>query len=50
MEEKRITLRMPSETYEALREESQKMGISINELINLKINPPRMEFQQESSS
>lgn len=39
---KQITLRIPEEVYEALKEEAEEMGVSVNELILLKIKP--LEF------
>lgn len=39
---KPITLRIPEEIHEALKEEAEKMGVSVNELILLKIKP--LEF------
>ena len=39
MHKKQITLRLPDEVYGALREAAEKSGLSINELILLKINP-----------
>lgn len=45
---KQITLRLPEELYEALRKEAIEIGISTNELVLLKLNPLRVEFEQES--
>lgn len=39
---KQITLRIPEGIHEALKEEAEEMGVSVNELILLKINP--LEF------
>ena len=36
---KTITLRIPEEVHEALKAEAEEMGVSVNELILLKINP-----------
>ncbi|ERT59660.1 MULTISPECIES: ribbon-helix-helix protein, CopG family [Megasphaera] len=41
---KQITLRLPDELYEALRAEAKKTGISVNELILIKINPLEANF------
>ena len=39
---KQITLRIPEEIYEALKAEANEIGVSVNELILLKIKP--LEF------
>lgn len=39
---KQITLRIPEGIHEALKEEAEEMGVSVNELILLKIKP--LEF------
>ena len=39
---KQITLRIPEELHEALKAEAEEMGVSVNELILLKIKP--LEF------
>lgn len=44
---KQITLRVPEKVHEALKKESIKKGITLNELILLKINPLKVNFQQE---
>lgn len=43
-ERKQITLRMPDRVYGALREEAEEKGITVNELILLKINPLKVDF------
>lgn len=50
MERKQITLRIPDGIYEALRKEAEKMGIAVNELILLKLNPLEVEFQDNRFS
>lgn len=45
MERKQITLRIPDGIYEALRKEAEKMGIAVNELILLKLNPLEVGFR-----
>lgn len=47
MDKKQISLRIPDEVYEALKKEAERMGISVTELIMLKINPLEVEFQQK---
>ena len=41
---KQITLRIPNTVYEALKKEAEEKGVTINELILLKINPLNMDF------
>lgn len=46
MTKTQITLRIPCEVYEALEKEAKEIGISVNELILLKINPIKVDFHQ----
>lgn len=46
MERKQITLRVPEEVYEALKSEAKQKGITVNELILLKINPLDVDFSK----
>lgn len=46
MDTKQITLRLPGELHEALKGEVESMGISLNELILLKLNPLNVDFSQ----
>ena len=41
-----LTLRLPKEIYEALKEEAEAIGISVNELILLKINPLKFDCSE----
>lgn len=38
MYRKRITLRFPEELYQQLRQEAERMGISVNALISIILN------------
>ena len=49
MNKKQITLRLPDEVYGALRDESEKSGMSINEIILLRINPLKFECSELKS-
>ena len=42
-----LTLRLPKEIYEALKEEAEAIGISVNELILLKINPLKFDCSEK---
>ena len=42
---KQITLRIPNDMYEALRTEADERGISVNDLILLRISNPITELQ-----
>ena len=42
-----LTLRLPQEIYEALKEEAEAIGISVNELILLKINPLKFDCSEK---
>lgn len=44
------TLRIPKQVYEALEEEAVDMGVSVNELIMLKINPLSIRFDERMFS
>ena len=46
MERKQITLRVPEDVYEALKSEATQKGITINEVILLKINPLNVDFSK----
>lgn len=46
MERKQTTLRIPIRVYEALQDEADAIGISINELILLKVNPLGIRFHE----
>lgn len=46
MKKTQITLRIPEEVYKALEREAKEIGISVNELILLKINPIKVDFHQ----
>lgn len=41
---KQITLRIPEKVYEALVKEAEEKGITVNELILLRINPLTVDF------
>lgn len=45
LERKQITLRIPVRVYEALVEEAEENGITVNELILLRINPLTVDFR-----
>lgn len=45
LERKQITLRIPDEVYGALEAEAKEKGISVNDLILLRINPLNVDFQ-----
>lgn len=47
LERKQITLRIPDEVYGALEAEAKEKGISVNDLILLRINPLNVDFQGE---
>ena len=42
---KQITLRIPERVYEALVKEAEEKGITVNELIMLRINPLTVDFR-----
>lgn len=44
-ERKQITLRIPERVYEALVTEAEEKGITVNELILLRINPLKTDFR-----
>lgn len=44
-ERKQITLRIPERVYEALVTEAEEKGITVNELILLRINPLTADFR-----
>lgn len=46
---KQITLRIPGAVYEALKKEAETIGISVNELILLKINPLQVDFEDHGT-
>lgn len=50
MERKQITLRIPDEVYEALRVEAKEKGITVNELILIKVNPLQVDFRDSPVS
>lgn len=41
-----LTLRLPKEIYEALKAQAKKTGISINELILLKLHPLKFDCSE----
>lgn len=45
LERKQITLRIPVRVYEALVKEAEEKGITVNELILLRINPLTVDFR-----
>lgn len=47
MNTKQLTLRIPENVHEALKEEAERIGISVSELILLKISPLEVKFQQK---
>ncbi len=49
IERKQITLRIPGAAYEALKKEAETIGISVNELILLKINPLQVDFEDHGT-
>lgn len=46
---KQITLRIPDTVYEALGKEAEGKGITVNELIMLRINPLTADFHNRFS-
>lgn len=46
MDRKQITLRIPDKVYEALKGEAADMGLSVNELILLKVNPLGIRYDK----
>lgn len=45
-ERRQITLRMPNKVYEALRMEAKEKGLTVNDLILLKISPLQVNFRE----
>lgn len=43
---RQITLRMPEAVYRALKEQAEKQGIAVNDLILLKISPLQVNFRE----
>ncbi len=43
---RQITLRMPETVYRALKEQAEKQGIAVNDLILLKISPLQVNFRE----
>lgn len=43
---RQITLRMPNKVYEALRMEAKEKGLTVNDLILLKISPLQVNFRE----
>lgn len=50
MERKQITLRLPDKVYEALRAEAKEKGLTVNDLILLRINPLQVNFRDSHFS
>ena len=46
---KQITLSIPARVYEALVKEAEEKGITVNELIMLRINPLNVDFRNHFS-
>ena len=44
-ERKQITLRLPDKVYGALRAEAKEKGLTVNDLILLRINPLQVNFR-----
>lgn len=44
MDTKQITLRLPVKLHKQLKQEAERRGISLHELILLKINPLDVKF------
>lgn len=49
-ERRQITLRMPNKVYEALRMEAKEKGLTVNDLILLKISPLQVNFRDSRFS
>lgn len=47
---RQITLRMPNKVYEALRMEAKEKGLTVNDLILLRISPLRVNFRDSRFS
>lgn len=47
---RQITLRMPETVYRALKEQAEKQGIAVNDLILLKISPLQVNFRDSRFS
>nr|DAK43036.1 MAG TPA: hypothetical protein [Caudoviricetes sp.] len=47
---RQITLRMPETVYRALKEQAEKQGIAVNDLILLKISPLQVNFRDSHFS
>lgn len=47
---RQITLRMPNKVYEALRMEAKEKGLTVNDLILLKISPLQVNFRDSRFS
>lgn len=45
VERKQITLRLPDKVYGALRVEAKEKGLTVNELILLRISPLQVNFR-----
>lgn len=43
---RQITLRIPEAVYRALKEQAEKQGIAVNDLILLKISPLQVNFRE----
>ena len=49
-ERKQITLRLPDKVYEALRAEAKEKGLTVNDLILLRISPLQVNFRDSHFS
>lgn len=49
-ERRQITLRIPNKVYEALRMEAKEKGLTVNDLILLKISPLQVNFRDSRFS
>lgn len=47
---RQITLRMPNKVYEALRMEAKEKGVTVNDLILLRISPLQVNFRDSRFS
>lgn len=47
---RQITLRIPETVYRALKEQAEKQGIAVNDLILLKISPLQVNFRDSRFS
>lgn len=47
---RQITLRIPEAVYRALKEQAEKQGIAVNDLILLKISPLQVNFRDSRFS